>query len=77
MGRLGRPVYRRRAVPMDGLVTLSAGMRSAVAAVLSPDEQVPADAALDEAIDTFRWYRRIAGDARKRNRLLAALYKGG
>ncbi len=71
------PVYRRRAVPMDDLVTLSEGMRSAVAAVLSPDEQVPADAALDEAIDTFRWYRRIAGDARKRNRLLAALYKGG
>ncbi len=71
------PVYRRRAVPMDDLVTLSEGMRSAVAAVLSPDEQVPADAALDEAIETFRWYRRIAGDARKRNRLLAALYKGG
>ena len=70
-------VYRRRAVAMDDLVTLSEGMRSAVAAVLSPDEQVPADAALDEAIDTFRWYRRIAGDARKRNRLLAALYKGG
>ena len=71
------PVYRRRAVPMDDLVTLSEGMRSAVAAVLSPDEQVPVDAALDAAIDTFRWYRRIAGDARKRNRLLAALYKGG
>jgi hypothetical protein len=27
-------------------------------------------------IDRFRWHRRIAGDARKRNRLLAAIYKG-
>ena len=36
-----------------------------------------AGAALDAGIATFRWYRRIAGDARQRNRLLAALYKGG
>jgi len=71
------PVYRRRKVPMDDLVTLSEGMRSALSAVLSPEEQVPAGAALDAGIATFRWYRRIAGDARKRNRLLAALYKGG
>jgi hypothetical protein len=71
------PVYRRRKVPMDDLVTLSEGLRSALPAVLSPEEQVPAGAALDEAIATFRWYRRIAGDARKRNRILAALYKGG
>jgi len=71
------PVYRRRKVPMDDLVTLSEGLRAALPAVLSPEEQVPAGTALDEAIATFRWYRRIAGDARKRNRLLAALYKGG
>ncbi len=71
------PVYRRRKVPMDDLVTLSEGLRHALAAVLSPDEQVSADAALDEAIATFRWYRRIAGDARKRNRVLTAIYRGG
>ena len=71
------PVYRRRRVPMDDLVTLSEGLRDALAAVLSPPEQVPADAALDAAIATFRWYRRMAGDARKRNPLLAAIYKGG
>ncbi len=71
------PVYRRRRVPMDDLVTLSEGLRNALAAVLSPQEQVPADAALDAAIATFRWYRRMAGDARKRNPLLAAIYKGG
>ena len=71
------PVYRRRKVPMDDLVTLSEGLRSALSAILSPDERVPADAALDEAIATFRRYRRIAGDARKRSRILTALYKGG
>jgi hypothetical protein len=71
------PVYRRRRVPMDDLVTLSEGLRNALAAVLAPEEQVPADAALDAAIATFRWYRRMAGDARKRNPLLAAIYKGG
>ncbi len=71
------PVYRRRKVPMDDLITLSEGLRSALSAVLSPDERVPADTALDEAIATFRWYRRIAGDARKRSRILTALYKGG
>jgi hypothetical protein len=27
-------------------------------------------------IDRFKWHGRIAGDARKRNRLLQAIYKG-
>jgi hypothetical protein len=71
------PVYRRRKVPMDDLVTLSEGLRSALAAILAPEEQAAADVALDEAIATFRRYRRIAGDARKRSRILTALYKGG
>ncbi len=71
------PVYRRRKVPMDDLVTLAEGLRSATAAILSPEEQAAASVALDEAIATFRRYRRIAGDARKRNKLLMALYKGG
>ena len=71
------PVYRRRKVPMDDLVTLSEGLRSALSAVLAPDEQAAAGAALDAAIATFRRYRRIAGDARKRSRILTALYKGG
>ncbi len=71
------PVYRRRGVPMDDLVTLSEGLRSALASILAPEEQVAAGAALDEAIATFRQYRRIAGDARARNRILAALYRGG
>jgi hypothetical protein len=71
------PVYRRRKVPMDDMVTVSEGLRGALAAVLAPDEQAAAAAALDEAIATFLRYRRIAGDARRRNRILAAMYRGG
>ena len=44
--------------------------------MLSAEEKVPADAALDEAIAVFSWHRRLAGDARKRNPILAAIYKG-
>lgn len=70
------PLYRRRRVPMDDLIHLSEGLRLAVAGVLAPDELRPAEEAIDEAIRVLRWNRRIAGDARKRNRLLAAIYKG-
>lgn len=70
------PIYRRRRVPMDDLILLCEGLRLAVPAVLAPDERTIANAALDEGVRVFRWHRRIAGDARKRNRLLALLYKG-
>jgi hypothetical protein len=70
------PLYRRRRVPMDDLVHLAEGLRRAVAGVLAPDEAGLVDEAIDEAIRVFRWNRRIAGDARQRNRLLAALYRG-
>ena len=69
-------VYRRRAVPMDDLVHLCEGMRAAAASVLAPAEREVADAALDEAVKVFRWNRRLAGDARKRNKLLSFIYKG-
>jgi hypothetical protein len=36
-----------------------------------------ADRALDAAIEVYRWHRRLAGDARKKNALLQLLYKGG
>jgi hypothetical protein len=61
---------------MDDLIHLCDGLRLAVPAVLAPDERGIAEAALDEAVRVFRWHRRIAGDARKRNRILAAIYKG-
>ena len=33
--------------------------------------------ALDAAIEVYRWHRRLAGDARKKNPILQFLYKGG
>ena len=71
------PVYRRRKVPLDDLMALCRGLHQALPDVLSAAEMVPADATLDEAIKVYRWHRRLAGDARKRNALLQLLYKGG
>lgn len=69
-------IYRRRRVPMDDVVAICEGLRAAIRSHLSPEELVPADAALDEAVRIYREYRRLGGDARKRNRILAAIYKG-
>ena len=71
------PVYRRKAVPLDDLIGLCEGLRAAMPAVLAPGELAPADAALDAAIEGYRWHRRLAGDARKKNAFLQFLYKGG
>jgi transposase len=68
--------YRRRRISMDDLTALAEGFRAALQAVLGPIEQASANAALDVAIEVFRWHRRLAGDARKRNRILQAIYKG-
>lgn len=70
------PVYRRRRVPMDDVILIAEGLRRACASVLAPEELEPAERAIDEAIKVFRWYRRLAGDARRRNRILHAIYKG-
>ncbi len=69
-------LYRRRGVPMDDLVALGEGLRRAVEAILRPEERTAAHLSIDEANRVFRWHRRLAGDARKRNRILAAIYKG-
>ena len=70
------PVYRRRGVPMDDLVALCDGLRAALPSVLAPAELAAAEAALDQAIDAYRWHRRLAGDARRKNAFLQFLYKG-
>lgn len=70
------PVYRRRRVPMDDVAALLQGVRRAAAALLSEDERVPMNAAVDEAIAVLRYHRRFSGDARTRNPILDALYKG-
>jgi hypothetical protein len=71
------PVYRRKKVPLDDVINLCEGLRVALPAVMAPDELPAADRALDAAIDRYRWHRRIAGDARKRNAFLQFIYKGG
>jgi hypothetical protein len=70
------PVYRRRKVSMDDLIKLDEGLRAAAAPYLSGAEAAPMHAAIDAANAVFKWNRRIAGDARKRNRFLQAIYKG-
>lgn len=70
------PLYRRRRVPMDDVVALCDGIRAALPSLLSPAELASASAALDAAIDAYRWHRRLAGDARKKNAFLQFLYKG-
>jgi hypothetical protein len=71
------PLYRRRRVPMDDLVALCEGLRVALPSVLAPAEQAAASTALDGAIEVYRWHRRLAGDARRKNAFLQFLYKGG
>jgi hypothetical protein len=70
------PMYRRRHVPMDDLINLSEGIRAAVGAILPLADMGLVDRTIDGMIERFRWHRRIAGDARKRNRLLEFIYKG-
>ena len=70
------PIYRRRSVPMDDLVRLAEGLRAASSTVLVGPELDSLHATVDAAVERFRWNRRIAGDARKRNRILQAIYKG-
>jgi hypothetical protein len=69
-------VFRRRRVGMDDVVRLMEGIRAAVRGVLSAEEMVAADEALDEAVKVYHWYRRLSGDARKRNPILDKLYRG-
>jgi putative N-acetylmannosamine-6-phosphate epimerase len=68
--------YRKRGVPMDDVVTMCEGLRRSAATVVEPVAMGAVDTALDACIAVLRWHRRLAGDARKRNPLLAFLYKG-
>ncbi len=71
------PLYRRRFVPLDDQIALCNGIRAALPGVLMPAELASAGDALDAAIEVYRWHRRLAGDARKKNAFLQFLYKGG
>ncbi|HYN70728.1 MAG TPA: hypothetical protein VEX41_11055 [Candidatus Eisenbacteria bacterium] len=68
--------YRKRAIPLDDVISLLNGLRQASASIVEPEAMPTVDAAIDAAIAVFRDFRRLAGDARKRHPLLAFLYKG-
>ncbi len=71
------PVYRRKRVPLDDLINLSEGLRAALPSVIDGQALADGEAAVDAAIAQYRWHRRLAGDARKRNAFLSFIYKGG
>jgi len=68
--------YRKRKIPMDDLITLCEGLRRVASSAVEPGAVPAIDAAIDEAVRVFKWHRRLAGDARKRNAFLAFIYKG-
>jgi len=70
------PRFRKKAISMDELMLLFEGLRRAAPAAVEPSAMATVDASVDAAIAVFKWHRRLAGDARKRNPLLAFLYKG-
>jgi hypothetical protein len=70
------PVYRRKQVPLDDLIGLCEGLRAALPVTLAPGELDGAGAALDAAVEQYRWHRRLAGDARRKNAFLQFIYKG-
>ncbi len=70
------PVYRRRRVPMDDVIALMEGLRGACSAMLDEAEREPMNAAVDAAVKVLRYHRRFSGDARVRNPILDAIYKG-
>ncbi len=70
------PAYRRRKVPMNDLITISRSIRDAIGAVLPTADMDPVDEAVEAMVERFAWHGRIAGDGRKKNRLLQAIYKG-
>ena len=69
-------VFRRRRVPLGDVVGICEGLRAAVRGVLGEDELAVAGSALDAAVTTLRSHGKLSGDAKKRNRLASALYKG-
>jgi hypothetical protein len=70
------PRFRKKAVPMDDLMAIFEGLRRAAPASIPPDSMAIVDASVDSANAVFKWHRRVAGDARKRNPIVAFLYKG-
>ncbi len=70
------PRYRKRDVPMDDVIGIAEGLRAAAATAIAPDAVPALHAAMDAMLAPLRWRRRLGGDARKRNAVIAFIYKG-
>jgi hypothetical protein len=70
------PRYRKRGVPLDDIVGIARGLQAATATVIQPAAMPAVDAAIEAAVAALRWHRRLGGDARKRNPVIAFIYKG-
>ena len=69
-------MYRRKQVPLDDLINLLEGLRQAIPSVVDGQALADAHAGIDDAIAQYRWHRRLAGDARKKNAVLQFIYQG-
>lgn len=69
------PVYRRRGIRMNDLVTILDGLREAALSVLPGEDAVPTRLLFDRWIERLRHHRRLAGD-HKGNALVRLLWKG-
>ena len=70
------PVYRRRKVPMADVIALWTALGNACGSMVGEEERPALDAAIGEAAAVFKYYKRIAGDAGKKNPILNAIYRG-
>jgi hypothetical protein len=70
------PRYRKRGVPLDDMIGIVEGLRSAAATAVVPEAVQYIDAGVASAVAAFKWHRRLAGDARKRNAFIEFIYKG-
>ena len=70
------PTYRRRGSRWTTSSTCARGFGPRCRRSSRPASCRAPSEALDAAIAMYKWHRRLAGDARKRNALLQWLYKG-
>ena len=69
------PVYRRRGIRVDDLVTILEGLREAALSVLPGEEAPPTRALFDRWIERIRHHRRLPGD-HKGNPVVRFIWKG-
>ncbi len=69
------PVYRRRDIRMNDLVTILDGLREAALSVLPGEDAAPTRALFDRWIERLRHHRRLPGD-HKGSSIVRLIWKG-